>query len=211
MHLLGNLFPHGSPSPSPAAAPGGSPAPTVPTAPGTGTDGTKPNSTATGPLPGLVSQVLNPPPILGSIGGTPSPTTPTTPKKHPSGSAAGTGVNDDGTLDDDGNPATSNQSSNGKGGNTDDPNSGGGPLSPGLIALLVITLLAILAAVLFSCYRVRQSRRRRHQSWDENILKNHAGSVGYSESGGGYGMYVSGSGNERPDLWRKNLDLFHRE
>lgn len=204
--LLGNLLPLGSSSP-PAATPAGSPSPTVPTAPGTvGTGGTQSNSTATGPLPGLISQVLNPPPVLGSIGGAPSSTTPT--KKFPSGGAS---ANDDGTPDDDGNPATPNQSSNAKSENGNNPNSNGGPLSPGLIVLLVFILLAVLAGVLFSCYRIRQSRRRRHQSWDEDILKNHAGSVGYSESGGGYGMYVGNGGKERPDLWRKNLDLFHRE
>ncbi|KAK3836095.1 MAG: hypothetical protein JOS17DRAFT_772476 [Linnemannia elongata] len=200
--LLGNLLPLGS-SPPPAAAPAGPPSPT--TAPGSvGTDGTQSNSTATGALPGLISQVLNPPPILGSNGGA-SSTAPT--RRRPSAPGS-TNVNDDGTPDDDGNPATPNQSSNVKGGNKNDTD---GPLSPGLIVLLVFILLAILAAVLFSCYRVRQSRRRRHQSWDEDILKNHAGSVGYSESGGGYGMYVGNGGKERPDLWRKNLDLFHRE
>ncbi|KAG9069916.1 hypothetical protein KI688_009241 [Linnemannia hyalina] len=204
--LLGNIFPHGSSSAPPAATPAGSPSPTVPTAPGTGgTGGTQSNSTATGPLPGLISQVLDPP-VLGNIGGVPSSTTPT--KKLPSG---GSGANDDSTPDDDGNPATPNQSSNAKSGKGNNPNSNGGPLSPGLIVLLVVILLAILAGVLFSCYRIRQSRRRRHQSWDEDILKNHAGSVGYSESGGGYGMYVGNGGKERPDLWRKNLDLFHRE
>lgn len=188
-----------SSSPPPAPAPAGAP---EHTAPGTGADGTKLNPTATGPLPGLVSQVLNPPPILGNISGAPSPTT--SPKKRPSSSAGGSGTDDN---NDDGNPATSNKS--GKNSDDDTNTGGGGALSPGLIALLVIILLAVLAGVIFSCYRVRQSRRRRHRSWDEDILKNHAGSVGYSESGGGYGMYVGGKG--KPDLWRKNLDLFHRE
>ncbi|KAG0277175.1 hypothetical protein BGZ95_006367 [Linnemannia exigua] len=208
----------GGSSPPAPATPAGPPSPTTP---GNSNGGTvdpnqPPNSTATGPLPGLISQVLNPPPILGNMGGTPSSTatSPTNPKKHPSV------PNNDSGVDGNGNPISPSQTSHSKGDN--DSGTDGSALSPGLITLLVIIVLAILAAVLFSCYRVRQSRRRRHQSWDEDILKNHAGSVGYSESGGGYGMYVGGSGSnvsagagsggkERPDLWRKNLDLFHRE
>ncbi|KAG0379417.1 hypothetical protein BGX24_000506 [Mortierella sp. AD032] len=210
--LLGGLLPLG-PGASPPAptTPAGPPSPTTPSNGGT-VDPNQPNSTATGPLPGLISQVLNPPPVLGNIGGAPSSTASTIPKKHPSSAP---GANNDPGVDGDAAtpPQTSHSKDNGSG--TD-----GGALSPGLIALLVIIVLSILAGVLFSCYRVRQSRRRRHQSWDEDILKNHAGSVGYSESGGGYGMYVGGSGSgsgvgaggkERPDLWRKNLDLFHRE
>ncbi|KAF9906414.1 hypothetical protein EC991_000661 [Linnemannia zychae] len=213
--LLGNLLPlGGSPSSPPSAAtPAGPPAPTTP---GGAADGSKPNSTTTGALPGLISHVLNPPPILGSIGSAPLSTTgAVNPKMHPSAPAPAPGAAKDPANgdDEDGDesPASPSQTLHSKDGN----NSGadGSALSPGLIALLVVVLLAVLAGVLFSCYRVRQSRRRRHQSWNEDILKNHAGSVGYSETGGGYGMYVGsgGSSKERPDLWRKNLDLFHRE
>ncbi|KAF9135961.1 hypothetical protein BGW39_009935 [Mortierella sp. 14UC] len=210
--LLGNLFPVSSSSSSPPAAvtPAGSPAPTAPG--GDAADANKPNSTATGPLPGLISQVLNPPPILGGIGGAPSSTTTATgPKKNPSAPAPGAANDPTNDGDEDGNPATPSHTSHSKNDNSSGADSDA--LSPGLIALLVVSLLAILGGVLFSCYRIRQSRRRRRQSWDEDILKNHAGSVGYSETGGGYGMYVGSgsSGKERPDLWRKNLDLFHRE
>ncbi|KAG0070110.1 hypothetical protein BGZ90_012766, partial [Linnemannia elongata] len=118
--LLG-IIPLGSSSPPPAAAPAGPPSPTTPST--VGTDGTHPNSTATGPLPGLISQVLNPSPILGSIGGVPSPTTPT--KKHSAPAAGGTSVDDDGTPNDNGNPSSKAQS-----GNDNGPNSNGGPLSP---------------------------------------------------------------------------------
>ncbi|KAF9324858.1 hypothetical protein BG006_000164 [Podila minutissima] len=81
------------------------------------------------------------------------------------------------------------------------------PLSPGLIAVVTVVFVSLLVAIFFSCYKIRQSRQRRHRNLDEDILKNHAGSVGYS-GGGGYGMYVGHK--ESPDLWRKNLDLFHR-
>ncbi|KAF9960874.1 hypothetical protein BGZ72_005544 [Mortierella alpina] len=180
--LIGHLIGN---QPAPAPAPGGIVAPpsTSSAAPGS-PDAAK---TGTGPLPSLVGEVLHP------IGGGSSSTTPPGPtKKKPATDTA------------DGGAANPNEGASGDTkGNSDEA------LSPGLIVLLVIVLVAVLAAVLFSCYKVRQSRRRRHQSWDEDILKNHAGSVGYSE-GGGYGMYVGG-GKEKPDLWRKNLDLFHRE
>ncbi|KAF9089513.1 hypothetical protein BGX23_006612 [Mortierella sp. AD031] len=191
--LIGNLIPLGSPPPPAAATPAGPPAPTVPIP-----DGTKPNSTATGPLPGLISQVLNPPPILGSIGTTPSPTSTNGsggPKKHPSAPAGGT----DGDKD-------PNSSPNSKDNNADGSSTySGGALSPGMITLLVIILLAMVGAVMFSCYRVRQSRRRRHQSWTEEILKDH---VGYNQAEGGYGIRVAGHGSSSsnggkgmPDHW----------
>ncbi|CAO3567833.1 unnamed protein product [Mortierella alpina] len=181
--LIGHLI--GS-QPAPAPAPGGNtpPPPTSSAAP------VSPSVIKTGlePLPSLVGEVLNP---LG--GGSSSTTPPPAKKKTTTDPADGTG----------GASTPSEGASSDTKGNTDEA------LSPGLIVLLVIVLMAVVAAVLFSCYKVRQSKRRRHQSWDEDILKNHAGSVGYSE-GGGYGMYVGGS-KEKPDLWRKNLDLFHRE
>jgi hypothetical protein len=135
-------------------------------------------------------------------------TTASIPKKHTSAPLPGTANGSTNGGDDGGVDPSNPQTSQANGDNSGANNSA---LSPGLIALLVVILLAILAGVLLSCHRIRQSRRRRRQSWDEDILKNHAGSVGYSETGG-YGMYVgSGSGMDRPDLWRKNLDLFHRE
>ncbi|KAF9945406.1 hypothetical protein BGZ65_010782 [Modicella reniformis] len=78
--------------------------------------------------------------------------------------------------------------------------------SKAVIALLVIFVLAVLAASLFGWYKVREAKRRRRQSWGEDILKNRSGSVGYTE-GGGYGMYVG----ERKDPWKKNLDMFHSD
>ncbi|KAF9574175.1 hypothetical protein EC968_007270 [Mortierella alpina] len=180
--LIGHLIGN---QPAPAPAPGGNIAPpstssAAPVSPDTA-------KTGSGPLPSLVGEVLNP------LGGASSSTTPPTKKKPTTDAADGTG----------GAAAPS------EGVSSDTKGTDNEALSPGLIVLLIIVLMAVVAAVSFSCYKVRQSRRRRHQSWDEDILRNHAGSVGYSE-GGGYGMYVGG-GKEKPDLWRKNLDLFHRE
>ncbi|KAG9322100.1 hypothetical protein KVV02_005584 [Mortierella alpina] len=180
--LIGHLIGN---QPAPAPAPGGNIAPpSTPSAAPVGPDAAK---TGSGPLPSLVGEVLNP------LGGGSSSTTAPTKKKATTDATDETG----------GASTPSEGASSDKKGKADEA------LSPGLIVLLVIVLMAVVAAVLLSCYKVRQSRRRRHQSWDEDILKNHAGSVGYSE-GGGYGMYVGG-GKEKPDLWRKNLDLFHRE
>ncbi|KAF9922790.1 hypothetical protein FBU30_007093 [Linnemannia zychae] len=56
-------------------------------------------------------------------------------------------------------------------------------LSSGIVAMIVLVVLAVVAAVLLSCYRIRQSRIRRKERedcWDENILKNHVGPVGYN-------------------------------
>lgn len=53
-----------------------------------------------------------------------------------------------------------------------------------------------MAAILASCYRIRQSRVRRKERedcWDENILKNHVGAVGYN-NGGTSGSISGGSG-----------------
>ncbi|KAF9189813.1 hypothetical protein BGZ50_000561 [Haplosporangium sp. Z 11] len=215
--LLGSLVGN-APGPQPPAAPPSgqtsppppsgqtSPPPSPPTQAPPSTSavpGTNPSvakASSTGPLPSLIGDVLNPP-ILGNGGRAGNPTASTstespTSKKNPE--------EDDKTDDAPGaghNPNTQ----------IDEKVAADNSLSPGLIALIVIFVLAVLSAVLFSCYRIRQSRRRRRQSWDEDILKNHAGSVGYSAHAG-YGMYVGGSNSkEKPDLWRKNLDLFHRE
>ncbi|KAI7819094.1 hypothetical protein BC939DRAFT_271781 [Gamsiella multidivaricata] len=57
-------------------------------------------------------------------------------------------------------------------------------LSGGLIAMIVLVLLGITTAVLFSCYRIRQSdrRRRKRETWDVNVLKDYIGSVEFSHS-----------------------------
>ncbi|KAG0253283.1 hypothetical protein BG011_006444 [Mortierella polycephala] len=198
--LIGNLVGNAPDSQPPAAPPSDqtSPPPSPPAAPGSDPSAAKTNSTR--PLPNLVGEVLNPP-VLVNSGKAGSPTAGTsiespTSKKNPE---------EDGEKDDapgaEYNPNTP----------ADEKAAADNSLSPGLIALVVVFVLAVLSAILFSCYRIRQSRRRRRQSWDEDILKNHAGSVGYSERAG-YGIYVGGgNGKEKPDLWRKNLDLFHRE
>ncbi|KAF9318328.1 hypothetical protein BG003_011427 [Podila horticola] len=164
-------------------APGQPPAaPASPT-----TDNAKPG--AVDPFPSLLNGVLSPPPV---VGGTPvAPTVPVVlPKKpHPGDDTTGAGAPS---------PTAPAQETN-----TPEQT----PLSPGLVAVVIVVFVSLLVAILFSCYKIRQSRQRRHRNLDEDILKNHTGSVGYSE-GGGYGMYVGHK--ESPDLWRKNLDLFHR-
>ncbi|KAI1320962.1 hypothetical protein EDD11_009285 [Mortierella claussenii] len=55
-------------------------------------------------------------------------------------------------------------------------------IAPGLIVMIVVVLLTIVVAVLFSCYKIRQTnnRRKKRESWDEDILKNHiGGGAGY--------------------------------
>jgi len=62
--------------------------------------------------------------------------------------------------------------------------------------MIVLVVLAVVAAVLASCYRIRQSRVRRterEECWDENILKNHVGNGGYNTPGSG-GTSVHGGG-----------------
>ncbi|KAF9941233.1 hypothetical protein BGZ65_004478 [Modicella reniformis] len=54
---------------------------------------------------------------------------------------------------------------------------GKGALSGGVIAMIIAVFWAIVLAIGFSCYRIRQSmlRRKRRESWDEEIHKNHLG------------------------------------
>ncbi|KAF9916751.1 hypothetical protein BX616_002929 [Lobosporangium transversale] len=83
-------------------------------------------------------------------------------------------------------------------------------LSSGLIVFVIIVAIGVILAVAFSCYRIQQSRCLRHQSWGEDFLKDHAGSVGYSESAG-YGMYISSNGNKgKSNFWRKTLGMLRR-
>ncbi|KAF9212033.1 hypothetical protein CPC16_008759 [Podila verticillata] len=176
--LLGNLLPinNNSNNPTPAQPPA---------APASPTDSAKPGA-AGGPIPSLLSGVLSQPPV---IGGTPMAPTASIPKKPQSSSDDTTGAGAPGPTAPAAESNPSEQTS----------------LSPGLIAVVSVVFVALLVAILFSCHKIRQSRQRRHRNLDEDILKHHAGSVGYSE-GGGYGMYVG----KESDLWRKNLDLFHR-
>ncbi|KAG0026452.1 hypothetical protein BGZ81_006344 [Podila clonocystis] len=146
--LLGNLI--GPNSPPPAQPPA---APASPT-----TD----NAAKPGVGPILINGVLTPPPVV--VGGTPVAPTVSVgfPKKsHPAGDdTTGAGVPD---------PTAPAQEIS-----TPDQ----APLSPGLIAVLIVVFVSLLVAILFSCYKIRQSRQRRHRNLDEDILKNHAGSVG---------------------------------
>ncbi|KAG0360859.1 hypothetical protein BC939DRAFT_436878 [Gamsiella multidivaricata] len=235
--ILGNIFspqqpPASAPSPAPASAvpptsevPAALPQPQQQPSSTSSTDipsidPSKTNGIA--PVPSLIGEVPNPP-TQSNITGSPvsapvatstsSSTSPTLPKKkQPAGSNAGTNQDPsstDGSTDDP-DASASNDPAAGSAnkshtGPTDQKQR---PLSPGVIVLIVIIILAVLTAVLFSCYKIRQSRRRRRESWSEDFLKNHAGSVGYT-AGGGYGMVIGHK--EKPDLWRKNLDLFHRE
>ncbi|KAF9380285.1 hypothetical protein CPB97_008479 [Podila verticillata] len=173
--LLGNLLPISNNSNNPPPA-------QPPAAAASPTDSAKPGA-AGGPIPSLLNDVLNQP------GGTPMTPTASAPKKPHSSSDDTTGAGAPGPTA----PAPES--------NPPEQTS----ISPTLIAVVSVVLVALLVAILFSCHRIRQSRQRRHRNLDEDILKHHNGSVGYSE-GGGYGMYVG----KESDLWRKNLDLFHR-
>ncbi|KAF9425227.1 hypothetical protein BGZ94_007726 [Podila epigama] len=184
--LLGNLIPFGSSVITPAAAvpPPAAQPPAAPTI----------NLNEPVPLPSLINSVLAPLPTV--VGGATSTTT--VPVLGPGHSASGVAR---GTTAAGPPPPTDTSLEE----NSMRPSQNS--ISPGLIAFIVVVLLSLLIAVMFSCYKIRQARHRRHRNLDEDILKNHAGSVGYSEGSGGYGMYI---GKESPDLWRKNLDLFHR-
>ncbi|OAQ33235.1 hypothetical protein K457DRAFT_15799 [Linnemannia elongata AG-77] len=87
-------------------------------------------------------------------------------------------------------------------------------LSSGIIAMIIIVVLGVLATILLSCYRIRQSRVRRKERedcWDENILKNHVGTVGYnggangSISGGSNGVGSIDIKSEAARIWRVKI------
>ncbi|KAF9429901.1 hypothetical protein BGZ76_001065 [Entomortierella beljakovae] len=142
--------------------------------PGSSPSTNNPTTTSgSNPIPSLFSDVL------GSPSSSASSSAPTTqPKKKPGTTSADGTDPSQGTAGGDPNSPAPTGKSNGE-------SSSSG-----------------LAPIIFSCYKIRQSRRRRHESWTENILKNHTGGVGYTE-GGGYGMYVGngGYGKDRPDIW----------
>ncbi|KAF9353321.1 hypothetical protein BGX26_008895 [Mortierella sp. AD094] len=212
--------PASAPAPAPASAPVPSPAPAPapparnPGSPSTTSDVTKTGITAP-PLPSLISEVLDPSPVGNPTGSASATTTAApmnpgmNPKKKPATGTSGSSAN--GVNNSDDNAGLNNNAVSVDPANKSQDETSSSGLAPGLIAVMIILVLAILAAVMFSCYKIRQTRRRRRESWGEDILKNHAGSVGYSE-GTGYGMYVGGEGygKAKPDLWRKDLDLFHR-
>ncbi|KAF8981271.1 hypothetical protein BGZ46_003044, partial [Entomortierella lignicola] len=206
--ILGGLLPPAQPQPSPQPSP--QPASHHASAATTSlsSDPTKSGNGQAAAVPSLIGGILDPSTTTGpnSVTKTTLPTSPSsqpglTPKKKPNaGGTSSDNSADDGNTSD----QNSGNSTNTSNRSESDSNSG---LAPGLVALLVIILVAISGAVIFSCYKIRQVQRRRRESWNEDILKNHAGSVGYSE-GAGYGMYVGGGGGgfSRPDLYRKNLD-----
>ncbi|KAF9172604.1 hypothetical protein BGX20_005271 [Mortierella sp. AD010] len=198
---------------SPASVPTSTSVPTQPTSnlesPSTTSDPTNTGTTAQS-LPSLISDVLNPSPVGNPTGTATTAAASMNPKRKPKSGASSSsadGVNNSNDNTDSNINGTSIYPTNKSQDETQSFE-----LAPGLIAVMVILVLAIVAAIAICCYKIRQSQRRRRESWSEDILKNHAGSVGYSK-GAGYGMYVGDGGfdKEKPDLWRKNLDLFHRE
>jgi len=215
--LLGSLLPLNNPAPAPAPAPVPASPPAVSpiagTPAGSPTTTTPPPDPVIAPLPSLIGGVLTHPPLIGGGGSSSSTAGATVPsatvpgKKQPTNGASSPTVSDS-DSDDGGSGNTGNNSKNtGSKIGGDDGAVSENPLSPGVIALIVVVLVAILVVIVFSTFRIRQARqkRRQRQSWDQDILRNNAGSVGYSE-GAGYGMYV---GQEKSDVFRKNLDLFH--
>ncbi|KAG0028392.1 hypothetical protein BGZ82_008451 [Podila clonocystis] len=164
------------------------------------------------------------PPATSQPSSSPAPSS-TPPKRKPptTNTKGGGGQNtqtDDNNIDDTTASPTPSSSSSGSGRVADpktDQKVKEQGISPGMIAVVVLVALAVIAAVLFSCYRVQQAKRRRHQSsFDADILKNHvpANNASFAESGG-YGLYHGNAagviGNKENDPWRKNLDVYHRE
>ncbi|KAK3835323.1 MAG: hypothetical protein JOS17DRAFT_736852 [Linnemannia elongata] len=203
-------------SPPPAPAPEKKdPAPASDPAP------SSPQKTQGGP--GLVEQLLGgdsepDPPKQESTSSSPQSTSSTSPpatsadrKKKPTQAAgittggSGSSRTDDDSSPNGGNamttsglngdqdPATATSGANGNNKNAaTTPKEG---LSSGIVAMIVLVVLGLLAAILLSCYRIRQSRVRRkerEECWDENILKNHVGTVGYN---GGTNGSISGGSN----------------
>jgi len=89
-------------------------------------------------------------------------------------------------------------------------------ISSGMIAAVVLAVLAVIGAVLFSCYRVRQAKRRRESNFDDDILKHVPGGNNTTYAESGYGLYHGNAAgvignNAENDPWRKNLDVYHRE
>ncbi|KAI8600777.1 hypothetical protein EDD21DRAFT_404961 [Dissophora ornata] len=133
------------------------------------------------PDPPKASSLSSPPPTPAAPEPVSSPLPPTfapvteSPKAPTSSSGGGSGTGIPGLIDQILGPDGSSDDGSG-----DDSSGGSSGLSGGLIAMIVIVLLGIATAVLVSCYKIRQTnqRRKRRESWDEDILKNHISSVG---------------------------------
>ncbi|KAG0089535.1 hypothetical protein BGZ93_009802 [Podila epicladia] len=177
-----------------------------------------PATTSDAPAPPGTSQ---PPSNPAPPSSPPKRKPPTTSTKIGGGGGSNTPTDDNNNDDTTTGPTPSSSSSGGSGEMTD-PSTGQKVkeqgTSPGMIAVVVLVVLAVIAAVAFSCYRVHQAKRRRHQSFDEDILKNHVPSANINAAfveSGGYGLYHGNAagviGNKENDPWRKNLDVYHRE
>ncbi|KAG0071480.1 hypothetical protein BGZ89_010494 [Linnemannia elongata] len=169
--------------------------------------------------PGLVEQLLggasepDPPKqesssSSSSTSSTPPPATSADHKRKPTQAAGTTTGGIGSSRTDDDASSSSTMTTSGLNGNQDqDPATATGGvnknaattpkegLSSGIIAMIIIVVLGVLATILLSCYRIRQSRVRRKERedcWDENILKNHVGTVGYN---GGANGSISGGSN----------------
>ncbi|KAG0033044.1 hypothetical protein BGZ81_009486 [Podila clonocystis] len=209
------------PSPAPVTSPDTPPAPPAPKpSPPAPIDPPKQPTTINPPT---TTDAPDLPPATSQPSSSPAPSAPPKRKPPTTNTKVGGGQNtqtDDNSNDDPTASPTPSSSSSG-GGRVADPKTDHKVkeqgISPGMIAVVVLVVLAVIAAVLFSCYRVQQSKRRRHQSgFDADILKNHvpANSAAFAESGG-YGLHHGNAagviGNKENDPWRKNLDVYHRE
>ncbi|KAG0255112.1 hypothetical protein DFQ27_006428 [Actinomortierella ambigua] len=197
---------------STSSAPGGGgSAASMPPPPASPADPNHPKAANSGVLPGLLNGVLGGSQPTGTTNDQASPqTAPAGVNKAIPTSAPARDNNGDGVPDNQlPGPASSsnNNPSSNSSVNSNGSSSSSGELSPGVIALIVLFTLAILGAFSYSCYRICDARRRRRTRRfdDEDILRNHAGAVGYS-AGGGYGVYME---KGRNDVW-KNLDIFNR-
>ncbi|KAG0231325.1 hypothetical protein BGW42_000311 [Actinomortierella wolfii] len=214
--LLGGILPLNpkSPEASEAGAAPPAPAPASPavSAPPAGAAVPPPSSPAdpnnvktanSGVLPGLLNSVLSPPQASGTANST-TTSVPTAVHKPAATDANGDGIPD---RQQQGNTHSSS-SPNPKQSDNDHSSNTNNSVPAGVIALIVLFGLAVVGALLYSCYRIRQARHRRRTRRfdDEDILRGHGSAVGYSD-GGGYGVYIE---KERNNIWSRNLDIFHR-
>ncbi|KAG0240161.1 hypothetical protein BGW41_007143 [Actinomortierella wolfii] len=193
------------PAPAPASPAASAPAAgaAVPPPPSSPADPNNVKTANSGVLPGLLNGVLSPPQASGTANST-TTSAPTTVHKPAATDANGDGVPD---RQQQGNTHSSS-SPNPKQSDNDHSSNTNNSVPAGVIALIVLFGLAVVGALLYSCYRIRQARHRRRTRRfdDEDILRGHGSAVGYSD-GGGYGVYIE---KERNNIWSRNLDIFHR-